>query len=76
MRWEIKRFERGKTGEDIRREGGEMVGIKIRGRKEVERRNKGVDREDYSRYAKEVRASNTPSSRDSMEFDCKDVLKK
>ena len=28
MRWEIKRFERGKTGEDIRREGGEMVGIK------------------------------------------------
>ena len=29
MRWEIKRFERGKTGEDIRREGGEMVGIKI-----------------------------------------------
>ena len=29
MRWEIKRIERGKTGEDIRREGGEMVGIKI-----------------------------------------------
>ena len=29
IRWEIKRFERGKTGEDIRREGGEMVGIKI-----------------------------------------------
>ena len=28
MRWEIKRFERGKTGEDIRREGGEMVEIK------------------------------------------------
>ena len=28
MRWEIKSFERGKTGEDIRREGGEMVGIK------------------------------------------------
>ena len=28
MRWEIKRFERGKTGEDIRREGGEIVGIK------------------------------------------------
>ena len=26
MRWEIKRFERSKTGEDIRREGGEMVG--------------------------------------------------
>ena len=29
MRWEIKRFERGKIDEDIRREGGEMVGIKI-----------------------------------------------
>ena len=29
MRWEIKSFERGKTGEDIRREGGEMVGINI-----------------------------------------------
>ena len=28
MRWKIKRFERSKTGEDIRREGGEMVGIK------------------------------------------------
>ena len=28
MRWEIKRFERGETGEDIRREGGEMVGNK------------------------------------------------
>ena len=28
MRWEIKRFERGETGEDIRREGGEMVVIK------------------------------------------------
>ena len=27
MRWEIKRFERDETGEDIRREGGEMVGI-------------------------------------------------
>ena len=25
MRWEIKRLERGETGEDIRREGGEMV---------------------------------------------------
>ena len=25
MRWEIKRFERSETGEDIRREGGEMV---------------------------------------------------
>ena len=29
MRWEIKRFERGETGEDIRREGGEMIIIKI-----------------------------------------------
>ena len=29
MRWEIKRFERGETGEDIKREGGEMVGRKI-----------------------------------------------
>ena len=29
MRWEIKIFERGETGEDIRREGGEMVGMKI-----------------------------------------------
>ena len=28
MRWEIKRIERGETGEDIRREGGEMVGMK------------------------------------------------
>ena len=28
MKWEIKKFERDKTGEDIRREGGEMVGIK------------------------------------------------
>ena len=29
MRWEIKGLERGKTGEDIRREGGEMVEMKI-----------------------------------------------
>ena len=29
MRWEIKRFERGETGEDIRREGGEAVGTKV-----------------------------------------------
>ena len=28
MRWEIKRLERGETGEDIRREGGEMVVMK------------------------------------------------
>ena len=33
MRWEIKIFERGETGEDIRREGREMIGMKIRGRK-------------------------------------------
>ena len=32
MRWEIESIERGETGEDIRRERGEMVGIKIRGR--------------------------------------------
>ena len=29
MRWEMKRIERGETGEDIRREGGEIVVIKI-----------------------------------------------
>ena len=28
MIWEIKIFERDETGEDVRREGGEMVGIK------------------------------------------------
>ena len=28
MRWEIKIFERAETGEDIRREGGEMVETK------------------------------------------------
>ena len=33
MRWKIKRLERGKTGEDIRREGGEMVGKKTLGRR-------------------------------------------
>ena len=33
MRWEIKRIERGKTGEDIRREEGERSGIKTWGRK-------------------------------------------
>ena len=31
MRLEIKNFERGETGEDTRREGGEMIGMKIRG---------------------------------------------
>ena len=33
MRWEIKRFERGETGEDIRRERGEIVGKEINERK-------------------------------------------
>ena len=28
MRWEMKIFKRSKTGENIRREGGEMVVIK------------------------------------------------
>ena len=28
MGWEIKNLERGETGENNRREGGEMVGIK------------------------------------------------
>ena len=36
-------------------------------------KNKGGD---YSRYVKEVRTSNTPSSRDSIEFELKPVLKK
>ena len=45
-------------------------------RKEVEWRNKGVDRGDCSRYARKVRPLNTPSSRDSMEFEFKCVLKK
>jgi hypothetical protein len=31
MRWEIKRFKRGETGEDIRRKGGEIVGKKASG---------------------------------------------
>ena len=44
--------------------------------KEVKQSNKGVDRGDYSSLVKEVRPSNTPSSRDSIEFECKDVLKK
>ena len=39
-------------------------------------KKQGSDRGDYSMLAKEVRPSNTPSSRDSMEFECKDVLKK
>ena len=42
----------------------------------VEKGNKGVDRGDCSRYVKEVRPSNTPSSRDSIEFELKPVLKK
>ena len=28
MRWEMKIFKRGKTGENIIREGGEIVGMK------------------------------------------------
>ena len=40
------------------------------------KKQKRVDRGDYSRLIKEVRASNTSSSRDSIEFECKDVLKK
>ena len=35
-----------------------------------------MDRGDYSRFVKEVRPSNTPSSRDSMEFEFKSVLNK
>ena len=35
-----------------------------------------MDRGDYSRYVKEVRASNTPSPRDSIEFENKVVLNK
>ena len=27
MGWEMKRFERGETGENTRREGGEMIGV-------------------------------------------------
>ena len=41
----------------------------------MEKRNKGVDRGDYSRVVKEVRPSNTPSSRDSIEFLYRSVLK-
>ena len=40
MRWEIKRFERGKTGEDIRRERGEMDGSKTSRRKQIEKTKK------------------------------------
>ena len=29
MRWKIKIIQRGETGEDIRRDGGEMVGTKV-----------------------------------------------
>ena len=36
MRCKNKRIERGETGEDIRREGGEMVGTKVCWRKEKE----------------------------------------
>ena len=33
-----------------------------------------MDRRDYSRKVKEVRASSTPSSRDSMEFENKTIF--
>ena len=33
MIWEIKRFERGETGEDIRREGGNGVRHKMEARR-------------------------------------------
>ena len=39
-------------------------------------KKQGVDRGDNSRFVKEVRPSNTPSSSDSKEFVCKLVLKK
>ena len=39
-------------------------------------KNKEVDRGDYSRYTKEVRTSNTPSPRDSIEFKYRNALKK
>ena len=39
-------------------------------------KKKRVTRGDYSRLIKEVRASNTPSSRDLIEFESKYVLKK
>ena len=39
-------------------------------------KKQGVDRGDYSRIVNEVRPSNTPSSRDSIEFEFKYVLKK
>ena len=35
-----------------------------------------MDRGDYSRLVKELKPSNTPSSRDSIEFEFKSVLKK
>ena len=41
MRLEIKRFERGETGEDIRREGGEMVGFKIWGGSGMKKQGSG-----------------------------------
>ena len=40
-----------------------------------ERRNEGVNWEDDSRLDMEERPSNTPSQRDSIEFEYKDVLK-
>ena len=41
MRWEIKSFERGETGEDIRREGGEAIERHITGRQESGMKKQG-----------------------------------
>ena len=43
MRWDIKRIERGETGEGTRRERGEMVGIKTRERKESGMKKQGSE---------------------------------
>ena len=63
MRWEIKRFERSETGEDIRREGGKTIGTKTE-----ENQEKGVERGDNTRLVKEMRPSNTPLPRDLIEL--------
>ena len=62
--------------ENARRKGGKGIGIKIRGRKGVEWRNKGMGREDYSSVVKRKTPLNTPSSRDSIEFEYKNVTEK
>ncbi len=53
-------YERGEAGERIRREGREMIGIKTQGE-----RKEGECKE-LCKFDKEVRPSNTPSSRDSI----------